>query len=331
MRGTGLRYLLIFLDIVALGAIAGAVYLCFFTPKLNADVPQPVIQSISIPQIPTRSVGFTADEASAFAAFAGGKRSSDIAPVTNPGEAPKTVLDIELEKIEVRATAEDTESPADSFCCIRDTETSEQKMLFVGDEYKGWKLIRVKGTNAVFAYKGEEKALELTKEPLVAANTGPVNPNMPNQGNPGNPNNPNNPNAWQNPNNPGNRGPNSNTGANQPKTNAPIRREINRSFLKDLSNKADKVIQDVYAKPFVVNGKAIGMQVQSIVPNSPLNSFGIMPGDIIKTWNGQQINSEPRCYEILKQYRNNIDSVPASNEVIIIRNGQEIRLNINLR
>ncbi len=93
----------------------------------------------------------------------------------------------------------------------------------------------------------------------------------------------------------------------------------------------DKYIQQVFAKPFYEAGRPIGMEVTKIEQNSPLRYFGIQPGDVILNWNGQVINSEKKCYEIMNQYSGNINSVPNSNNITLIRNGTKVNLTIDLR
>ena len=327
-----MKVILILADVLLIAGLAGAIYIVFYTEQLHKTLPQTTQTGITIMQPAARTSGLGDMDVNKISSLLGGKRTSAIQPVKNGPDGAAVLATVDLDKFEVRAVALDTEEPAMTMCTIRDTESGDQINLFVGDEYKGWKFIRAKGQVAIFSSDGKEKEMLLCTVQIASANA-PQNPNgMPNQPNgipnqpgvnPNQPNQPRVPNGGANPNQPGNR-----PGIRQPTS---VRREIRREYIRELAGKADKLMNDVYVSPFVSNGKSIGMKINSIAPNSPLNAFGFQPGDIVKSWNGTPITNEKQLFDIYNKYKNNVDTVPGTNEVIIIRQGQEIRLNINLR
>jgi type II secretory pathway component PulC len=226
----------------------------------------------------------------------------------------------------------DTEAPEDSVAIIFDRETGKQENLFVGDEYKGWKFESVKDRVTVVLVKGEERReIGKTTDKAVVASASAGSQPQPGPNNPGKAlpgaNNP----SGLNPNQPGGRNPKQPTNPNSNVvTPSNEKKTIPRSFIEQLNKNRDQYIQQVFAKPYYEAGRPIGMEVVKIDQQGPLRYFGIQQGDVILTWNGQTINSEAKCYDLMKQY-NDVRTIPNQNNIVLIRNGQRVNLNIELR
>ncbi|GAB4161511.1 MAG: hypothetical protein Kow00107_09210 [Planctomycetota bacterium] len=336
MRGKGLKIFIIFLDLVFIAAVAGAVYFVFFTDKLKIDVPDPV-KGMTVGRTSTTMgrVGLTDVDLKLFAEVFQSQRPENGEPaavnVDNSANAEEETTSVD--NLVVIGVIYDTEAPEDSVAIIFDRESGKQENLFVGDEYKGWKFDSIKDRITVIFVKGEErKEVTKTKDNVVAsaAGAGPqpgaVNPNKPGAGNPYNPSGLN---PRSNPVNRDQRG-SSKQGSSNTIVPSNQKKTIPRSFIEQLSKNRDQYLQQVFAKPFYEAGRAIGMEVVKLDTNGPLKYFGVQQGDIILTWNGETINSEKKCYDLMNQY-NDPKTIPAQNNIVLIRNGTRVNLSIELR
>ncbi len=332
MKGSGLKVLIILFDIVLLLALAAAVYFSYFDKRYSVKVPDVLAEaSITVPRALNNQAGLSGTQIERISTVLSPIKVEKVEPGKTDPNSDTKESKTELDNLIVLGVIEDKSAPEDSCAILYDKEDNKQENLYVGDEYKGWKLKQVIDRVTVLLERnGEEKTIKKTDE-KVAMVTGAAkpgvpnpNPNMPGMNNPANrfPNQPNNPNM---PNNPAVANPNA------PARTTNVTRNIRREFLKELSSSFDARMQEVYAKPFVVNGRSVGMQVSRIDPKSPLMAFGVQQGDVIKSWNGIPITSEKQALDIAAKYRQNVDAIPSANEITVLRGGTEIRLNIQLR
>ncbi len=337
MRGRGLKILLILVDLVLIAALAGEVW-ALSNGKVKMRVPA-ALQGVEMSRfVPSRNHRYlTQADLTLVAKALSPEPVKAVEPVKGGEETASGSKEIsELGDLVVIGVILDTESPSDSIAVLYDKKSGEQENLFVGDEYKGWKLVKVIDRLTVLLERdGERKEVKKADDvlALLASSSGSGGAAAA-AGRPGTHRSApasripsrTTPTGYR-----GGRSPFGTPAAGRTTRPRNIVRNINREFLRRLAKTYDKRIQEVYAKPFIVNGRSIGMKVTRIDPKSPLMTFGIQPGDIIKSWNGIPITSERQCLELAAKYRNNVNAIPQRNEVVVIRNGTEIRMTVNLR
>ena len=336
MRPVVLKFSIYLLNVVFLAALCGSVYLVFFTKKAEIDPPSLRIGTnfVSSQNFPSL-VGYSqADLNSLVKVFA----TPVVAAATESEEANEKTEDengdvTELDKLVVIGVIFDSTVPEDSCAVLFDMQTGEQINVFTGDVYKGWTLDKVLDRITIMLVKGDvsQKVVKTrvspTKDqPKVAVNSGSNTPASRgiNRGTSSLPSSNNRSKTTRQPTRP-------KRNYNNQAVNGRIKKSISKRALKDLIKQKNKLMGEVYAKPFLDKGKPIGMQVTTIAENSQLNQFGLQPGDIVTSWNGQPIVSEADCYRIMREYENNVDSLPAKNEIIVIRNGQRVVLDVDLK
>ncbi|MDZ7816309.1 MAG: hypothetical protein U5N86_10015 [Planctomycetota bacterium] len=326
------------LAFVLAGALCGSVYYCFFTDRIaTADIEG--ISNVSIPQPPPvkGQSGLSQPDIESLGNLFSQDEPAPKADTPPEGEGEDEEVK-SIDDLVVIGVIYDPDDDTECVAIVYDLVTSEQINLFDGDEYKGWKLHKVEDRVTVLLAKGETirrvtKIDDLSEiaDTAVASNQ-PSKPQpraVNSQGRPvpryASGNSAKSPDTHRNTRSSG--GSSSTSSANSDQYNKTFR----KSELKRLVRRKAQLMKEVYAKPFYDKGKPIGMKVISIARNSELNRFGIKPGDIILEWNGDKINSEKKCYDLLNTYENNIDSLPPQNQVVLLRNGTKQVLNINLR
>ena len=333
MRGRGLKAILIFLDLVFLAALIGAVYFVFIDKRFKSKR-EDILKNKTVVSVlhKNRQKTVNQGEIVRISKVLDPAPIAKAEPTTATGNEEEKKEETEIENLIVFGVIYSSISKYSS-AIIFDKETNEQLNLFIGEEHKGWKLVKVIDRLTVLLAKdGVEKEVKKSEDVSAmlsasAPNGAPANAN-PSGNNVRPPTRPGvRPNPWKR--SAVNKQPNTHT--NTTTRPASQKRTISRAFLRQIASKFDQHYQEVYAKPFVVNGRSIGMQVSKLDRNSQLNAFGIQRGDIIKTWNGMPITSERQCLDLMNKYRKNVNSIPATNNVTVIRNGREIKMTIQLR
>ena len=100
-------------------------------------------------------------------------------------------------------------------------------------------------------------------------------------------------------------------------TDAGDHKVVDRSLLDHYAKNMDDIYKNIGIKEVKEDGKIKGFRITFVRRDSPFAKLGIKRGDIIKSINGQEINSYNTAFEIYKNIQN------VENLTMVIKRGKE--------
>ncbi len=88
------------------------------------------------------------------------------------------------------------------------------------------------------------------------------------------------------------------------KPTSPEVRVVERKKVEEAKRRVNQILSKMRISPYFRGGKMIGFRVNYIVPGSIVDDMGIKKGDIIKSVNGEILDSPGRIFEIYHKFKN---------------------------
>ncbi|SFV56939.1 General secretion pathway protein C [hydrothermal vent metagenome] len=108
-------------------------------------------------------------------------------------------------------------------------------------------------------------------------------------------------------------------------TDAGDHKIVDKSLLEHYTNNLDDIYKNIGIADIKKNGQVTGFRVSFIKRGSPFAKLGLKRGDIIKSVNGQEINSYNSAFNVYKNMKNIQDLT-----LVIIRGKKEMELNYEI-
>ncbi|MDZ7816310.1 MAG: hypothetical protein U5N86_10020 [Planctomycetota bacterium] len=312
MRGKGLAALIIFADLLAVLALAGTVWLVFFTSKLEVSLGD-VLDRVEVPRESTirANTGFSEADLKALEDVFGADKTTGNTPVDESEQPDQPEQTVQVEDIMVIGVIYDPADPADSMAIILDKSSGEQQNIFVGDTYKGWTFEKAIDRVTILLAKGDvkKKIRKAEKEDITSSE---------------NPNGSNKPAPAATPRNI----------ARTPSGARPSprqRRSMPRAYFKQQAKSQGAYDSRATVEVFYEKGRPAGIEIVNLEGASILKYFGLQPGDIVRSWNGRTMTTPNLFDATVKRYWTNVDAMPKDNVIEVVRRGHEVTLELVLR
>jgi len=184
------------------------------------------------------------------------------------------------------------------FAIIEDEQTRQQSLYRLGDEIPdAGKLVSVQKTRVLINHDGELRSLEISGDASTA--TMRDEQNSP---------------------------PTTTSTGGGVHLFAPGQYNVDRATVDRNLQNMGSLLTQMRALPNIQNGKTDGFKLSEIQQGSLFQQMGLQDGDVVKNIDGQDINDPMKALELLNVLQNE-----RSIAIQIVRNGQPIRLNYNIR
>ncbi len=87
-------------------------------------------------------------------------------------------------------------------------------------------------------------------------------------------------------------------------SSSPEVRMLEKERVEEMKKRVSQILSQVRISPFFRGGKMEGFRVNYIIPGSVVEEMGIKRGDIIKSINGEILNTPGKVFEVYRRFQN---------------------------